>query len=335
MAFSNQTLRMDVESTIDARAATRMIAPAVSNFFVPFRLEGPARVRVAGLLDYCNFSLNRLDGHVAAQDFGYGRWKADLAEWDFSVRGRRVAASNMVAEAYGGHAEGSMRLYSLGRDDLWRYEVQLDSVKAVQIDRLLEASIGHPVEKLKGNLYGNGQISGMIGEGQGRTVTGSGRAEIRNGFLMESKLFAGLTSLLGKLLPDFSAFAQTEAGGDYSIRNSRIYSKDIRLEGTVYSIKVAGSFGFDNSLDYVAEVQLLRGGMVASLVRLATMPVTRLLEFRLGGTLAEPTWKPANLTLDVFKKLVGGGEDGGAGNDGGSGEEDPRKGEDAGVAHPG
>lgn len=334
MAFSNQTLRMDVESIIDARAATRMIAPAVSNFFVPFRLEGQTRVRVAGVLDYCNFALNRLDGHVAAEDFGYGRWKADSAEWDFSVRGRRVAASNMVADAYGGHAEGSMRLYSLGTDHLWRYEVQLDSVKAVQIDKLLEASIGQPVEKLKGDLYGKGQIAGMIGTGQGRTVTGSGEAKIRNGFLMESKLFAGLTALLGKLLPDFSAFAQTEAGGDFSIRNSRIHSKDIRLEGTVYSVKAEGSFGFDNTLDYVAEVQLLRGGMVASLVRLATMPVTRLLEFRLGGTLSDPTWKPENLTLDVFKKLVGSGEDG-DGEDGVSGEEDPRKGEDGGAVHPG
>lgn len=325
MAFSNQTLRMDVESIIDARAATRMIAPAVSNFFVPFRLEGQTRVRVAGVLDYCNFALNRLDGHVAAEDFGYGRWKADSAEWDFSVRGRRVAASNMVAEAYGGHAEGSMRLYSLGRDDLWRYEVQLDSVKAVQIDQLLEASIGHPVEKLKGDLHLKGKVAGMIGEGQGRTVTGGGVAEIRNGFLMESKLFAGLSFLLGKLLPDFSAFAQTAASGDFSIRNSRIVSKDIRLEGTVYSVKAEGSFGFDNTLDYVAEVQLFRGGMVASLVRLATMPVTRLLEFRLGGTLADPTWKPENLTLDVFKKLVGGGEEGenGEGESGGAGEAQP------------
>ena len=115
--------------------------------------------------------------------------------------------------------------------------------------------------------------------------------------------------MLSQLLPDFSAFAQTEAGGDFAIRNSRIYSRDIRLEGTVFSVKANGSFGFDNTLDYVAEVQLLRGGMVAKLVRLATLPVTRLLEFRLGGTLSEPTWKPENLTLDIFKKLVGRGPD--------------------------
>ena len=309
MAFSNQTLRLDVESTVDARATTHMIAPAVSNFFVPFRLDGPARVRINGLLDYCNFSLNRLEGHLSAKDFGYDRWRADSVEADISVRGRRVAVSNLSGTAYGGHAAGSFRLYPVGRDDAWRYEVSIDSADSVEIDLLLEASTGQPVTKLRGFLDGTGRISGMIGAGCGPTVTGSGHATVRNGFLMESKLFAGLSYLLGKLLPDFSAFAQTEAGGDFAIRNSRIYSRDIRLEGTVFSVKANGSFGFDNTLDYVAEVQLLRGGVVATLVRLATMPVTRLLEFRLGGTLAEPTWKPENLTLDVFKKLVGRGSE--------------------------
>ena len=318
VAFSNQVMRMDVESTVDARATTYMVAPAVSNFFRPFRLDGPIRARISGVLDFCNFSLNRLDGHLDAQSFGYDRWVADTAVADLSMRGRRLAVSNATATLYGGKAAGSMVLYSLGSDDEWRYEVRLDSAEGIQVDKLLEASTGKPVEKLRGLLDGSGTVSGMIGAGQGPTVTGGGRAKIRNGFLMETKLFAGLSSLLGKVVPGFSAFAQTEAGGDFAIRNSRIHSEDIRLEGTVFSVKANGSFGFDNTLDYVAEVQLLRGGLVASLVRLATMPVTRLLEFRLGGTLSEPTWKPENLTLDVFKKLVGSGS--GSDGDGKEGE---------------
>lgn len=316
VAFSNQVMRMDVESTVDARETSYMVAPAVSNFFKPFRLDGPIHARISGVLDFCNFSLNRLEGHLEAQNFGYDRWVADTAVADLSMRGRRLVVSNATATAYGGKAAGAMVLYPVGRDDLWRYEVQLDEVESMQIDKLLEASIGKPVEKLRGLLDGQGRVSGMIGQGQGPTVTGGGKAKIRNGFLMESKLFAGLSSLLGKLLPDFSAFAQTDASGDFAIRNSRIHSKDIRLEGTVYSVKAAGAYGFDNSLDYVAEVQLLRGGMVATLVRWATMPVTRLLEFRLGGTLADPTWKPQNLTLDVFKRLVGSGGEEEEGADG-------------------
>ena len=42
MAFSNQTLRLDAESTLDARDTARMIGPAAAKFMEPFRLNGPA-----------------------------------------------------------------------------------------------------------------------------------------------------------------------------------------------------------------------------------------------------------------------------------------------------
>lgn len=301
MAFSNQTLRLDVESTVDARATANMIGPAVSNFCVPFHMDGPVRIQLSGLLDYCNFSLNRLQGHLTAADFGYSRWVTESVDTDFAVRGRRILFSNTTAKAYGGQLAGSARLYPVARDDRWRYEVQLSKLEEIRLNDLLEASIGKPVPTLSGDLSGFGQISGMIGRNEGPTVTGTGHLTIQNGHLFQSRLFTGLSDILSKVLPDFSLFAQTDATGDIAIRNSRIHSRDIRLKGTVFSIKASGSYGFDFTLNYLVEVQLLRGGPVAALLRLATLPVTRLLEFRLTGTLANPAWRPANLNpADLF-----------------------------------
>ena len=42
------------------------------------------------------------------------------------------------------------------------------------------------------------------------------------------------------------------------------------------------------------EVQPLRGGPVAALVRIATRPVTRLLELHLTGTFDRPRWRLVN-----------------------------------------
>ena len=58
MAFSNQTVRLDLESTLDARDTAQMIGPAAAEFMRPFQLNGPVRLHLEGLLDYCNFSLN-------------------------------------------------------------------------------------------------------------------------------------------------------------------------------------------------------------------------------------------------------------------------------------
>ena len=295
MAFSNQTLRLNhVDSTIDPRAAAEMIGPAVAQFMKPFRLNGPVHLRINGLLDYCNFSLNQLEAHVEARQFGYARWEADTALFDLSVRGLRLRFTNAVATAYGGQFAGTGCLYPVANDSNWRYEVNLSANNA-SLSNLLSASMGKPAGDLRGLLDGTAQIGGYVGRGTGPSATGTGHVDVRGGLLFQTKLFSGLSAILAKIIPDFTLFAQTDASGDYTLRNSRVSSRDIQLKGTVFSVKAAGDYFFDSRLDYRVEVQLLRSGPVAAIVRLATLPVTRLLEFRLTGTFEDPRWRPVNL----------------------------------------
>ncbi len=295
LAFSNQTLRLEqVESTVDPRAVAQMIGPAAVRFLEPFQINGPVHARVDGVLDYCNFSLNRLDAHVDARRFGYARWEADAAEFDLAVRGLRFRFTNAVATAYGGQFAGKGVLYPVGNDATWRYEVDV-SARGANLSNLLSASIGKPVGDLRGTLDGTARLGGYVGEGTGPTVTGAGRVDVREGLLFQTKLFSGLSAILSKIVPDFTLFAQTDAGGDFTIRNSRVHSRNVQLQGTLFSAKGAGHYSFAGDLDFRVEVQLLRSGPVAALVRLATLPVTRLLELRLTGTFEEPRWRPVNL----------------------------------------
>ncbi len=309
LAFSNQMLRLDnVDSTIDLRAAAQMIGPATAAFMQPFRIEGPIHLRGAGELDWCNFALNQLQIGVAAQRFGYDRWIADETTFDLAVVGLRFRITNANAKAYGGEFAGSGTLYPVGGDAHWRYEAEVDATD-VNLAALLTASFAPtnlPTEsttapvpdnfgKLSGTLLGAIRVGGYFGRGEGTNVAGQARFEIRNGMLFRTKLLNYLSAILGKILPDFNLFAQTDARGDFTIRNGRLYSRNVQLQGTLFSIKAAGNYGFAGDLDYKVEVQLLRGGPVATLVRLATLPVTRLLEFRLTGTFDEPRWRPSNL----------------------------------------
>jgi hypothetical protein len=294
MAFSNQTLRLDVDSTLDSRATAEMIGPAAADFMKPFRLNGPVRLQVEGLLDCCNFSLNHLDAHVEAQRFGYDRWEADAASFDLSILGRRIRFTNAIATAYGGQFSGHGVFYPVFADSNWRYEADISATGA-QLAGLLSASIAKPVEELRGTLAGAAKIGGYIGKDTGPLAAGSGQVNIRGGLLFQTKLFSGLSAILSKIIPEFTLFAQTDASGNFTIRNSRLSSRNIQLQGTVFSVKATGDYSFGGNLDYRVEVQLLRGGAVAALVRLATLPITRLLEFRLTGTFEEPRWRPINL----------------------------------------
>lgn len=301
MAFSNQTLRLDnVESTLDPRATAEMLGPAVATFLKPFVLNGPLRLRISGLLDYCNFSLNQLQAHVIAQGFGFDRWETDTATFDVIANGMRICITNASATAYGGQGVGSGYFYPVGSDTNWRYEVELAATHA-NLTALLEASFGKPVKNMRGTLDGTIRVGGYFGQGTGPQVVGAGQATVRGGLLFQTKLFSGLSAILDKVLPDFNLFAQTDANGHFTIRNSRITSRDIDLQGTMFSVKATGDYRFDGDLNYRVEVQLLRNGTLATIVRLATLPVTRLLEFRLTGTFEDPRWRPVNLNLpDLF-----------------------------------
>jgi AsmA-like C-terminal region len=301
MAFSNQTLRVDVDSTLDARDTCQMIGPVVADFMEPFILDGPTRIQLKGLLDYCNFSLNQLEAHVEAQRFGYTQWVADQAEFDMIVRGRRLRFTNATATAYGGQFDGYGHLYPVSTDANWRYELDFDTENTRLAD-LLEATLKKPLKELRGTLDGSASVQGYIGLGTGPLATGSGTATIRQGLLFQTKLFSGLSSILSKVIPGFTLFAQTDATGSYTIRNSQVSSKDIQLKGTIFSVKAIGDYAFNGELDYQVEVQLLRGGPVAAVLRLATLPVTRLFKYRLTGTFKEPEWSSVNLNpAELFK----------------------------------
>jgi len=296
LAFSNQTLRLDVDSGLAPRATTRMLGPEVEAFMEPFQLNGPARIQASGLLDYANFSLNQLQGHVQAERFGYTQWEADTAMFDIEVAGRRIRITNATATAYGGTVSGHGVVYPVGGDRDWRYEADLAAAN-VRLNDFLTASFERPMGELRGTFNGTGRLGGYVGPGTGPTVAGTGDVDIREGLLFQTKLFSGLSTILSKVFPDFHLFAQTDARGSYAIRNSRVYSRDIMLEGSLFSAKGSGHTTFQGDLNYRVEVQALRGGPVAALVRLATRPVTRLLEFRLTGTFDDPKWRPVNLNL--------------------------------------
>lgn len=294
MVFSNQTLRLEAESTLAPRAIAEMLGPGVAQFMAPFRFNGPARVQITGWLDFCNFALNRLEARVDARGLGYDRWEADHAVFDLSVRGRRLLFSNAFASAYGGQFTNiNAHLYPVQSDTNWRYEVEASATN-VSLTNLLFASTGEPTGELRGRLDGTARIGGYIGTGTAAGVSGTGQAAIREGLLFQTRLFSGLSAILSKVIPDFTLFAQTDASAGFRIRNGRVISRDIELQGTLFSVKAKGEYFFTGVLDYDVEIQLLRGGPVAALVRLATSPVTRLLKANLTGTFQDPHWGLVN-----------------------------------------
>jgi hypothetical protein len=173
MAFSNQTLRLDVDSLLDPRdhPAARTGRGRVHGAVPAQRTRPHPGRRPAGLLQFLPEPAPGPRGE--AQRFGYDRWEADSAIFDLNVAGRRLYFTNATATAYGGTFAGHGTLYPVGNDANWRYEVDVQAAE-VRLDDLLAASFEKPMDELRGTLDGAGKIGGYVGIGTGPSVTGSG-----------------------------------------------------------------------------------------------------------------------------------------------------------------
>ena len=130
-------------------------------------------------------------------------------------------------------------------------------------------------------------------------LNGFGHVEVKNGKVMRMKGFRGLLDQLADKVPGVSWFTDsTQASCDYVITNGVIKTDNIYIEGSVFSIKMYGKFDTTkDALDFVARVQFTKSDSVAGkILHPLAWPFTKLLlEFRLNGTSAEPTWHYINV----------------------------------------
>ncbi len=299
--WNRQTVEFQADSSLAARATLGFLGPVVEEFFEGFRLDGPFRAKAEGTFDYGTLALNDIRGHVYGEGMGWGRWLADWVEVDLEVTGKRVSLTALEAGVYGGKAEGAAEFYPV-KGAGWWYEAE-GAAKNVQLSEALSASLDKGAGELRGEVALSGRCVGSFGEGGSKNAAGAGRISIANGMLFETGLFAGLTAILQKVLPGFNLFAQTDASMDFRIGDGKVSTKNAKVEGALFSVSGEGEYRFDNHLDFEVELQLLRGGLIARLVRLVTLPVTHLLKIRVTGTPADAKWSPENLNPAKLIKL--------------------------------
>lgn len=291
----------DVQSRLDPDAVARVIGPATHRFIQQFRFEGPASVAGGGKLNYRNPVSGDLRLEVEAQRAGMDWALADQIACTLALSGRRLEFTGIRGQAYGGSLSGDavIDLPAAGEErSSYTLRGEISNAEVARILRDIRPDVT-PNPEL-GRVTLRTDMQGRIGEGCGPTVRGTGSCEIRGSRLFSLPLLGGLSRIFSRIAPGFGYLSQSELTADCRIQDSRIHSRDLRLTGPLLSMRARGSLGFDLSLDYILEAQLLRRGPIAGTVRILTLPLTRLLEIELGGTVLEPRWRTRNFSTEEF-----------------------------------
>ena len=296
--FNTRMTDLEIESSVDPKALARVGGGTVERILRVFRFEGPVEVHVSGRMDYGAHEQTDYIAVGRAEQVGW-RWiQADSCEMEWIAQADRITMTNLSMEVYGGKLSGDVVLEGIGAEPV-RYTVHARVSDVVFASLLRE--VRHTEEDLQeGSLSARIELTGLAEDDWRASLDGHGRVRIREGQVFQIPLLGGLSQLLGRIYPRLGFAVQTDARADFEIRDRYIASEEIRIEGGLLSLWGEGRYLLDDELDFKVQVRPLRRGFLVDAVRFFTYPVSRLLQFRLEGTLSDPHWRIDSIPRELW-----------------------------------
>lgn len=303
----DETVEFHGVSRAQPLAVARMIGPFAERIAALFRVEGPVEVNAGGLAAYGDADRTDAWMEVRGERFGYDRLLFDRCQFRADIEGTVCRIRDIRGSALGGTVTGEVDLV-MSETAAGATEVRYDTrggCHSMDFGAVVRTFSNREDDPYEGVLAAEWQVAGLGGEGQGRTAVGEGLIRVESGRLFRIPLFGRFSDMMVRIVPGMDlVLSQGHATVPFTVREGVARSDRIRIEGDVLSLNGHGSYGFDTSMDADVQVRFLREqSVVGRALRVLTFPVSKLLEFRLRGTLADPRWYPVNFSPDLLEKI--------------------------------
>ncbi len=297
--FAERQISFEGWSELDPYALAPMINPFMDRLVRQFQFAGPVQTRAWGRLGWGWSAADAMELVLVAQQLGWRMLLADSCALDMHLRGDHLEIDAIQGNIYGGSFSARASLDTSAAAASYELEA---AVHGAGFDRLLQAFTGAPAGNYAGSIDAQLTLAGISGEGQGASARGSGWVKVSNGHVFQIPLLGGLSDFLTRIIPGLNLLLrQTDARAAFCIENGRIHADEILIEGDVFSLLGRGDYYLDGTLDFTVQVKLLRQHtFAADVFRVVIYPVSRMLEFHLGGTLEAPCWRPVNIPKALF-----------------------------------
>jgi hypothetical protein len=298
-------IAFDGDSNLDPKAVARMAGGLSEDFLAQFRFPKGASLKARGFVDWRDYTQTSFKISLDAEDMGLRGFVSDSASFDVRVQGYTNRVENIRAKLYDGSltASGIFVLDAPPGTGLW-YQVKGEArdIDCRQVLPVLMSSFR--MEDERGRMRLDLDVSGRAEDPA--STTGFGSLRIREVKIFALPIFGELTSLLTRIIPglDFM-LRQSDVDAEFVVRDGRIHANPVTIEGRVLGLSGHGSCSLDQELDFDVQVKLTPDKtLLDKLVRTLTYPISKLLEFKLYGTLAEPHWRPMNLPKEMFERAA-------------------------------
>lgn len=307
--FKADEIAFDGHSTLEPDALFQLLqlpADTVAAVRRHVQPEPPCDVRAWGRFNYADMDRTAFQGTVRTAALRVFELPVTNVSAAFDMRGWTNRVTGLRGGLYDGPVQADLLLSPRATTNGAVAAYALNAVwTAADFRQVIEFMRGATGSQEVGRMDLELAIEGTMTPDALTNMTGHGAIKVRDGRVFNLPLFGGLSDFMRRAVPglDF-VLRQSDADAEFTIANGRVASDKVRIQGDVLSLVAVGSMGFDTTLDFEAQVKLMKEHtLVAKVLRFVTWPISKLLEFRLRGPVRKPEWYPINFSRELLERL--------------------------------
>ena len=276
-------------STLDPAAVLRALGTLAPGWLKTLVFDTPPTVKVQGSFAPDDALATDLHFAVSGRNFHHDNLAAGQISGEVHWAARSIAVTNLSAHLY----EGSMSGWGLfdyapkvGTDVRGRI-----SLSKIQLP-LLARAFGTKSNHLEGSLDAGVSILGGNSEDL-RSWRATGHVFVSQARLWDIKIFGVFSPILNAIVPGSGNTRAYQASADFVVTNAVLNTDNLEIRSTGFRLVYHGTLNTDKQLNARAEALLLRNTpFIGELFRWPFALVGKLFEYKIGGTLNAPTYKP-------------------------------------------
>jgi len=183
------------------------------------------------------------------------------------------------------------------------YHIELQA-SGVRLEKLNQDTLSKN-KNISGILQGETKLNGFSGDLN--KLSGSGEFSVKEGKLWELNLFQGIGKLL--FARDLGSIDLSECSASFLIKNSFVYTDNLKLKGNVAELSGSLKIGFNGSLDGALDVNILSemiplSGTLKDVTTAIMGQAGKMGVIKLSGWLKEPKYSFKPAVTDIIKGIT-------------------------------
>jgi hypothetical protein len=283
--FAKHEVRIaNVKSSLRPHEVIFWIDPDQWKNVVPYKFRQPPTVTANGVYQFGGGKNTKLEITVEAPDgmdyvFLGKSLPFDRVSGKLIFTNDRLQLVDLTGALFSGTTRGSADISLARGDPHYRAKISVNGINFPQLTDLY-----WQYKTAQGQLNGAYDFKGL--GGNARLMSGSGKAEVKNGDVFAIPVFGPISEILNSILPGSGYSIARDASASFTIKDGIIHTEDFEAAGKLFSILGRGDLHFlEDKLDFDLRIGAHGPGVLLT-------PMYKLFEYTGEGSLKKPDWHP-------------------------------------------